>query len=85
MIDFCERIRIGSRQIPRERLVALVEAIKPYVAREKELTTFEIMTSLAFQYFSQEKVDFAVIEVGMGGRLDATNVVSPVLSVITSI
>jgi dihydrofolate synthase/folylpolyglutamate synthase len=85
MIDFCERIRIGDRQIPRERLVALVQAIKPYVDKEKELTTFEIMTSLAFQYFSQEKVDFAVIEVGMGGRLDATNVVSPVLSVITSI
>jgi len=85
MIEFTERMRIGSRQIPKKRLIELVEAIKPYVAREKELTTFEIMTALAFQYFSLEKVDFAVVEVGMGGRLDATNVVNPAISVITSI
>ena len=49
------------------------------------LTTFEIITGIAFKYFSDEKVDFAVIEVGMGGRLDATNIVSPMLTVITSI
>jgi len=85
MIDFTERFRIGSRQISKSRLVELVNAIQAYVAMEKELTTFEIITGIAFQYFSQEKVDFAVVEVGMGGRLDATNVVSPVLSVITSI
>ena len=59
--------------------------IKPYVAAIPELTTFEITTALAFMYFQQQKVDAAVIEVGLGGRLDATNVVNPVVSVITSI
>lgn len=85
MIEFNERIRIGDQQISKQKLVDLVDELKPFVAQVEELTTFEITTGLAFQYFSEEKVDLAVIEVGMGGRLDATNIVSPILSVITSI
>ena len=85
LLEFTERIQIDGRQISKGNLVELTDAIKPFVASIKELTTFEIITAIAFQYFSQEKVDYAVVEVGMGGRLDATNVVTPALSVITSI
>jgi dihydrofolate synthase/folylpolyglutamate synthase len=85
MLEFNERIRIGDQLISNKQLVDLVNAVKPYVPKVKELTTFEIITGMAFLYFSQMKVDFAVIEVGMGGRLDATNVVDPLLSIITSI
>jgi dihydrofolate synthase/folylpolyglutamate synthase len=66
-------------------MAELVEEIKPHVAAIPELTTFEISTALAFMYFAKQKVTAAVIEVGLGGRLDATNVVQPEVSVITSI
>ena len=85
MVEFTERIRIGSQQISKSELAACVEAVKPYVAKVKELTTFEIITGIAFKYFLDKNVDFAIIEVGMGGRLDATNIVSPLLTVITTI
>ena len=85
MLEFNERIRIGDQLISNRQLVDLVNAVKPYVPKVKELTTFEIITGMAFLYFSQKKVDFAIIEVGMGGRLDATNIVDPLLSIITSI
>ncbi len=85
MIDFTERIRVGNQRIPKQRLVKLVAWIKPYVQRIPELTTFEIITAIAFKYFSDEKVHIALVEVGMGGRLDATNVILPVLSVVTPI
>ncbi|BBB48569.1 bifunctional folylpolyglutamate synthase/dihydrofolate synthase [Pelolinea submarina] len=85
MLEFNERIRIGRQLITNQELVDLVDEIKPFVAQVKELTSFEIITGMAFLYFSRQKVDFAVIEVGMGGRLDATNVVQPLLSIITSI
>jgi dihydrofolate synthase/folylpolyglutamate synthase len=83
--DYAERIQIDGEFIPHEDLVRMVEVIKPHVAAIPELTTFEITTALAFLYFEEQKVDAAVIEVGLGGRLDATNVVSPIVSVITSI
>jgi dihydrofolate synthase/folylpolyglutamate synthase len=85
MDDYTERIQINGAFIPHADLVKMVEVIKPYVAAIPELTTFEITTALAFLYFQQQKVDAAVIEVGLGGRLDATNVVNPIVSVITSI
>lgn len=85
MIEFTERIKIGDRQISKSRLADCVECVKPFVAKVEKLTTFEIITGIAMKYFSDEKVDFAVLEVGMGGRLDATNVVKPMISVITSI
>jgi dihydrofolate synthase/folylpolyglutamate synthase len=83
--DYAERIQINTEFIPHAHLAELVEIIKPHVAAIPELTTFEITTALAFLYFARQKVDAAVIEVGLGGRLDATNVVKPVVSVITSI
>jgi len=66
-------------------MVELVQKLKPVIAQVKEITTFEIATALAFQYFKDMKVDYALVEVGLGGRLDATNVVDPVLSIITTI
>jgi len=83
--DFEERIQINQQSIPRDILVAYVEEIKPLVSRVPGLTTFEIMTGLGFIYFSRMKVDIAVVEVGLGGRLDATNVIVPRVSVITSL
>jgi dihydrofolate synthase/folylpolyglutamate synthase len=83
--DFEERIQINRQAIPRTELVSLVGKMKPYVAAIPWLTTFEISTAIAFWYFSQHEVDIAVIEVGLGGRLDATNVITPLVSVITSI
>jgi len=83
--DYAERIQINGEFIPHADLVTLAEQIKPHVAAIPELTTFEITTALAFMYFAMQKVNAAVIEVGLGGRLDATNVVLPEVSVITSI
>ena len=83
--DYAERIQINGEFIPHADLVDMVEQVKPYVAAIPELTTFEITTALAFMYFAQQEVSAAVIEVGLGGRLDATNVVVPEVSVITSI
>jgi dihydrofolate synthase/folylpolyglutamate synthase len=83
--DYAERIQIDGEFIKHADLVEMVEEIKPHVAAIPELTTFEITTALAFMYFSQKKVKAAVIEVGLGGRLDATNVVLPKVCVITSI
>lgn len=83
--DFTERIQVDGIPISHRELVAFVEKIKPDVASVEHLTTFEITTALSFLYFSQKKIDIAVIEVGLGGRLDATNVVSPLVSIISSI
>ena len=83
--DFEERIQINREPISRQQLVALINEMKPYVAAIPGLTTFEIATALAFLYFQREKVDIAVIEVGLGGRLDATNVITPLVSVITAL
>ncbi len=83
--DFEERLQIDGQPIPRADLVELVEAIKPHVAAVPFLTTFEITTALGFWYFARQAVDAAVLEVGLGGRLDATNVVTPTVAVITSL
>lgn len=83
--DFCERIQLNGEPIPQERLVALVERVRPAVAAVPGVSTFEIMTALAFLYFREARADINVLEVGLGGRLDATNVVTPLVSVITSI
>lgn len=84
LLDFRERIRINGQMISEEIVVSktnnwlsLIESIKP--------SFFELTVALAFQYFAEEKVDLAVIEVGMGGRLDSTNILDPELSVITNI
>lgn len=84
---FGERIQIDGVPIPDDALCRVIEEIRPQVdAMEDRPTEFELITAAAFVYFAKEKVDVAVIEVGMGGRLDATNVIpSPLLSVITGI
>ena len=83
--DFRERFQIDGEMIPKETLAALVEEMKPAVASVPELTWFELATALGFLYFAREHVDVAVIEVGLGGRLDATNIITPLVSVITSL
>lgn len=83
--DYAERIQINAEFISHAEMAELVEEIKPHVAAIPELTTFEITTALAFMYFARRKVTAAVIEVGLGGRLDATNVVLPEVTVVTSI
>ncbi|MEJ2300555.1 MAG: bifunctional folylpolyglutamate synthase/dihydrofolate synthase [Anaerolineales bacterium] len=85
LIDFNERIRVNGSEIPHADLVDLVNDYKPVIEEIPHLTTFEITTGLAFLYFRIRAVNAAVIEVGLGGRLDPTNVVMPVASVITSI
>lgn len=87
---FTERIKINDEEIEEEEIADLVEKIKPLVERIVEEgyerpTEFEIITACAFKYFKEKNVDFVVLEVGLGGRFDATNVVNPILSVITSI
>jgi len=85
MVDFRERIRINGQMIPEADLIEIVESFKQVTKKVAEITTFELTTALAFKYFALQKVDYAVFEVGLGGRLDATNIVSPIVSVITSI
>jgi len=85
LLDYTERIQINGKPISHERLIELVEEIKPHVAKIPKLTTFEITTALGFMAFAKYGVNAAVLEVGLGGRLDATNVVTPKVSVITSL
>ena len=78
LLDYCERIQINGKSVSHARLGRIWSSkSKPAVAKIPKLTTFEITTALGFLYFAQQKVDAAVIEVGLGGRLDATNVVMP--------
>lgn len=83
--DYAERIQADGIPIPHENLIDLVDEMKPNIADSPEITTFEITTALALLYFSRLNVDVAVLEVGLGGRLDATNVCDPDVTVITSI
>ena len=83
--DFTERMQVNGQPIPQDDFAALVDELKPAIDQVPYITTFELATALGFMYFSLKKVDVAVIEVGLGGRLDATNIVTPLVSVITSI
>ena len=85
LLDYTERIRINGEPVSHEQMIELVEDVKPAVARIPKLTTFEITTAIGFLAFARNDVNAAVIEVGLGGRLDATNIVTPKVSVITSI
>lgn len=84
LIDFNERIRINGIKITDNEMLEILEELLP-IAKELDCTFFEITTVLAFIYFSRNNVDFAVIETGMGGRYDSTNVVYPVVTIITQI
>jgi dihydrofolate synthase/folylpolyglutamate synthase len=89
--DFTERIQVDGVPIAEDKFARLAEVLKPEVEAVNEfgafgeLTTFELLTTLAFAYFKERGVDLQVLETGLGGRLDATNVVKPRVSVITSI
>lgn len=83
--DYTERIQVDGVPVTPEELVDLVETVKPIVSQVERLTTFEITTAIGYLYFQRKGVTAAVVEVGLGGRLDATNVVDPLLSVITSL
>jgi len=84
ILDFRERARIGGRLIPKEYVYDFLTRWKPYF-EEHGLSFFEITTGLAFKWFADEAVDAAVIEVGLGGRLDSTNIIIPELSIVTTI
>ena len=99
LVDFRERIRVNGKMISKKRVIEFVEETisnSPLKGENKKspfkgeleglsFSFFELATALAFQYFAEQKVDFAVIEVGLGGRLDCTNIIRPELSVITNI
>jgi len=89
LVNFGERIQVNGKYISRKELVDYFVKVKKqadYLEKKGiQITYFEFVTAMAFLYFRDKKVDFAVIEVGMGGRLDATNVIKPMVSVITNI
>jgi len=85
LLDYVERIQVNGEPISHEFMIELVDEIKPAVAKIPKLTTFEITTALGFLSFARQGCSAAVIEVGLGGRLDATNIVTPKVSVITSL
>lgn len=82
--DFRERIKVNGQICPEEFVIDFVEKIKPYID-SIEPSFFEISVAMAFSFFAEQQIDIAVIETGLGGRLDSTNIIKPVLSVITNI
>ena len=84
LVDFSERIRINGNPIPEEYVINFVQDEKTFFEPLKP-TFFELVTAMAFKYFADKAVDIAVIETGMGGRLDCTNIITPTLSIITNI
>ena len=82
---FRERIQVGGELIPESDVVRLMVEMEPHVAKVPGITTFEVMTCLALMWFADQAVEWAVLEVGLGGRLDATNALVPEVAVITSI
>ncbi|MEQ9414056.1 MAG: folylpolyglutamate synthase/dihydrofolate synthase family protein, partial [Cyclobacteriaceae bacterium] len=82
--EFTERIRLNGVEISSSEVVGFVERIKPQIEEIKP-SFFEITVAMAFDFFAREEVDFGVIEVGLGGRLDSTNVIDPLVSLITNI
>lgn len=84
LVDFRERIRFNGQCISKERVVKFVKDERKFF-EPLHPSFFELTTALAFKYFDEQKVDIAIIEVGLGGRLDCTNIISPILSIITNI
>jgi dihydrofolate synthase / folylpolyglutamate synthase len=86
LVDLRERVAINGNMIAEEDFVRLIKQIEPIAKKIKPLPSyFDVMTALAFVYFAEKKVDLAVVETGLGGRLDSTNVIKPEVSAITSI
>ena len=84
LVDFRERIRVGRNIIEKDFIFDFVRGLKDEIDKEG-FTFFEVTTALAFEYFAQKEVDVAIVETGLGGRLDATNMINPLVSVITNI
>ena len=84
LLDFRERIKINGKWISEDAVVQFVESNKAFIEKI-EPSFFEVTVAMAFDYFEKEKTDICIIETGLGGRLDSTNVITPVLSVITNI
>ena len=84
LVDFRERIRVNGKMISKERVVKFVEEERAFF-EPLHPSFFELTTAMAFKYFQEQQVDVALIEVGMGGRLDCTNIITPILSIITNI
>ena len=84
LTDFRERIRVNGEMISKQKVVNFVDRYKAEMER-MQLSFFEMTTAMAFDFFAQSDVEVAVIETGLGGRLDATNIVQPILSIITNI
>ncbi len=84
LVDFRERIRVNGECVPEQYVIDFVEENRAFF-EPLHPSFFELTTAMAFKYFAEQKVDYAVIEVGLGGRLDCTNIITPVLSVITNI
>jgi len=86
LLDFRDRISVNNRWIGEEELADAVEKLLPLLRQEEDRPTlFEALTAIAFDHFSAQHVDLAVVEVGLGGRFDATNVVEPILSILTNV
>ena len=84
LVDFRERIRVDGEMIPKQKVVNFVDKHREKML-ELDLSFFEMTAAMAFDYFDQSDVEVAVIETGLGGRLDATNIITPLLSVVTNI
>ena len=85
LVRFNERIKIDNEEISEQEIVAAYEGVKKVYPGDREPTFFEYTTAMAFEHFKNRKVDWAVIETGMGGRLDATNVLVPEVSIISTL
>ena len=85
LVDFRERIRVNGKMINEENVVNFIERFLNSKYNDRHPSFFELTTIMAFDYFKSEGVDYAVIETGLGGRLDSTNILSPILSIITNI
>jgi dihydrofolate synthase / folylpolyglutamate synthase len=85
LVRFTERFRVNDEEVSPERILEVFGRVRQVVDEDEPPTFFEVVTAMAFQYFAEEKVEWAVVEAGMGGRLDATNVLRPQVSVITNV
>src|SRR4051812_23358206 len=86
LIDVRERIQINGEMIPTAEFARLVRLVEPMVTKSRPTPSyFDVLTAIAFKYFAEQKVDIAIVETGLGGRLDSTNVIKPEVTAITSI
>ena len=84
LLDFRERIRVNGEMISKEEVISFVDQHKA-LFEDIEPSFFEVTVAMAFHTFAKQRVDFAIIETGLGGRLDSTNIINPLLSIITNI